>query len=311
MEKKKILLITVIIFVILAIAIFLLLRKDNNRIIPFVEENNIEILSAKDIYDNPVYIFTQDVNNNVIYLDNISFENSKATYNFYDYSVSNEDENGYVTFSFKYDQEVPIKYETNNTQSNWYYSFSSVPPLLFDYYTGEEYRVKNVSLDGKNIILYDENKSNNESNNDMKYTDISWDGNTYKIGVRAETTSEWEGNKIIEKQEDKILYGDISHSTTTVYVYAPKDYDGLMINILKRGSSKDSFEIQNNEYQEYLNLQKEEEETGEKSEKLIAIEEKRNKIIKLFESKYQENIKYNKDDFYVIRLTDISEKVQK
>lgn len=303
MKKKIIMLILVIVIIILVIELFFILGNNSNKLIPFVEENGIEILSAKNIYENPVTIFTQDENNNIIHIDNISFEDSKAKYTFYDYSVSNEDENGYVTFSFKYDQEVPIKYTANNIQSNWFYSYSSVLPSLFDYYTGEEYREKNVSLDDGYINIYDDNKSNNDK--EMKYTDISWDGNTYKIGVRTETNSKWEGNRIIENKENKTVYGDTSHTTTTVYVYAPKDYDGLMISILKRGSSKEEFEIQNNEYEKYLKLQKEAEETGEKSNELIEIEEKREKVITLFDSKYDENIKYNKDDFFVIRLTNI------
>ena len=309
MKKKLIVLITVIV-ILLILAITLIIafipknNNDNAKLIPFVEANNIEILSADKKFSNPVNMYTCNKNGDVINLEGITFDKSIATYKFYGYNESEEDENGYKTFSFKYDTEVPIKYyATNVNRPSWYYSYSEVSPIIFDYYTGDCYNKKVISIDNTVKELDGDVKNNKEEN--MKYTDISWNNKTYKIGVSMETKSKWDGGKAGETKNNITSYTDTDRATITVKIYAPKDYDGLMIGILKRGSSSDSFKIQYEEYKKLLKLQEEAEKSGKKSEELIKLEEKRNKIYKLFESTYDENLKYNKDDFDVIRVNDI------
>ena len=314
--KKSLIIVLIVIVIISIITSVLLIFKphssnndSNIKLIPFVEENNIEILSADKVYSNPVNIYTVNDKNDKINLEGINFNSSKAEYKFYDYNVSKEDENGYVTFSFKYDTTVPIKYTDNKkNQIKWFYTYSIVSPIIFDYYTGDCYDKKIINSN-KNVVSFDGDGKENTDNEKMKYTEISWDNKTYKIGVGMEiNSSKWDGNKLVEDKNGVATYADTDRLTTTINIYAPKDYDGLMIAVLKRGSSKESFEIQNNEYEKLLKLQKEAEESGEKSEELIKIEEKRNKIYKLFESTYDENLKYNKDDYDIIRVNNIKSK---
>ena len=306
--KKVFPIIIAIIIIVCGVLVFFYFQKEPEKVIeavPYVEENDIEILSAKEEYQNPVYIYTQDKDGKTIDIEEVEFKDSVKTYNFYDYSVSEEDENGYVTYSFKYDSDMEIEYKSIKNQNySWYYSYSSVSPGFFDYYTGDMYYVNSISLDNRNVVLLQEDKSDDDEDK-YKYTDITWNNKTYKIGVYTETESEWQGNKLLEDTNEYKKYGDTDKSKTTVYIYAPKDYDGLMVSILKRGSSKESFLNQMEQNNRYLELKKEAEETGEKSEELLKIEEKINRLTKLFESVYNENLKYTKDDFYVFRVSDI------
>ena len=63
----------------------------------------------------------------------------------------------------------------------------------------------------------------------------------YKIGVLEEYSSKWDGNKKISGDGDNAVYGDTSRSTALFTVKVPKDYDGVMVAILKSGSNEKSY----------------------------------------------------------------------
>ena len=303
--NKKIFFI-ILILVIIVLAIFLLLHK-NVSILPapvaFVEENEIEILSTEETYSVPIKPYAKDENKNIVDIDGITFEDTTATFNFYDYTVSEEDENGYVTHSFKYDVTVPYRYsiDTSKAYPKWIRSFGLPQTILFDYYTGSVYKEQNVSLGGAKFSNIDDIGEEGY----MKYIDISWDGKTYTIGVRTELQSKWDENKEVERADGFATYEDTYNATTKVFISVPKDYDGLMASIYKSGTTRASAENQSNVYNNYLNLQKESEESTEKSDELKEAEEMKEKVYNLFEFRYDPNITFTKDDFYVFRIKDI------
>ena len=92
------------------------------------------------------------------------------------------------------------------------------------------------------------------------------------------------------------------------YVYAPKDYDGLMVFFMKSGTSKNDYLNGLDYNKEYKELLKQYNETGEKSEKLEEIEKNNKRVYKLLEARYGANEDYKNDYFYVIRLIDINNK---
>ena len=306
--KKKIIIISLIalLLVIGLIILIICIKKDKKSTIkPYVEENNIKVVSSKDEFKIPFEPYAKDkTDKSPIDIDGVNFEDTIGIYKFYGYSESDVDENNYVTYSFKYDVVVPISYtidtsKLNNT--NWYRSYAFLQASVFDYYTGELYREKNISVTGNlnfhNII---------DVTDDMAYTNITWNDKEYKIGVRMESSSKWDGVTKVNSTGSIDTYNDTNRLTVIGYIYAPKDYDGVMVSLNKNGTSKDIVLKQiefNNRYNELI---KEEQNNKEKSTELTEMENKLNKLYKLLDNRYMDTNKRNNNDFYVIRVNEIS-----
>lgn len=306
--KKKIIIISLIalLLVIGLIILIICIKKDKKSTIkPYVEENNIKVVSSKDEFKIPFEPYARDkTDKSPIEIDGVNFEETIGIYKFYGYSESDVDENNYVTYSFKYDVVVPISYtidtsKLNNT--NWSRSYAFLQANVFDYYTGELYREKNISVTGNlNFHNIDDVKDN------MAYTNITWNDKEYKIGVRMESSSKWDGVTKVNSTGSIDTYNDTNRLTVIGYIYAPKDYDGVMVSLNKNGTSKDIVLKQiefNNRYNELI---KEEENKKEKSNELTQMENKLNKMYKLLDTQYMDTNKRNNNDFYVIRVNEIS-----
>ena len=85
----------------------------------------------------------------------------------------------------------------------------------------------------------------------------------------------------------------------------PKDYDGVMVAILKRGSNGKSYAKYKLRYDKYQELLKDYENTGKKSKELIEFEKDQFKVYSLFESINDKNLKYTRDDYIVFRMSEI------
>ena len=282
-------------------------NKKENVIKPYVEENNIEIVSSTDEFKIPIKPYARNKEDKTpIEVDGVAFEDTIGTYKFYDYSISDVDENNYVTYSFKYDVVVPISYtidtsKLNNT--NWSRSYAFLQANVFDYYTGELYREKNISVTG-NLNYY----NIDDVIDDMAYTNITWNDKEYKIGVRMESSSKWDGVTKVNSSQGIDTYNDTHRLTMIAYIYAPKDYDGVMVSLNKNGTSKDIVLKQiefNNRYNELI---KEEENKKDKSTELNEMKNKLNKLYKLLDGQYMDIKERTVDDFYVIRVNEISKK---
>ena len=306
--KKKIIIISLIalLLVIGLIILIICIKKDKKSTIkPYVEENNIKVVSSKDEFKIPFEPYARDkTDKSPIDIDGVNFEDTIGIYKFYGYSESDVDENNYVTYSFKYDVVVPISYtidtsKLNNT--NWSRSYAFLQANVFDYYTGELYREKNISVTG-NLNFH----NINDVTDDMAYTNITWNDKEYKIGVRMESSSKWDGVTKVNSTGSIDTYNDTNRLTVIGYIYAPKDYDGVMVSLNKNGTSKDIVLKQiefNNRYNELI---KEEENKKEKSTELTEMENKLNKLYKLLDNRYIDIKERTADDFYVIRLNEIS-----
>lgn len=275
-KKKKIIIIVLIIAILLGLLIILLMKKDN-KLKPYVEEKNIKVLSNQE-FEIPFKPYAKDEHKTPMELDGLIFEDTKGTYKFYDYNITESDEKDYVIYSFKYDVEVPIKYtvDTSKTIRKWTRSYAFLYPVLFDYYTGEVYKERHVALSGK-INYYD---AFTEGTEDMEFINITWDNKTYKIGVRIETSSSWD--QTTKTSNNNIdTYNTSNKVNVITYIYAPKDYDGLMLALNKNGTSIDTV----------LN-------------KIVENNKLTNETYKLLDSQFN-NKKNTKDDFYVIKINEI------
>lgn len=290
-----------IIFIIIGVVIFLsalvCLLWFITRPVPFVVRENIKILDAKGEYSNPVYLYATNSTGEQI-KEGINFKDSKAEYKFYD--LKKETKGKYDIYTFKQDITIPVEYTKTYKGGRMTYSFSQVDPMLFDYYTGEVYNkgmsVADNSLTGIGI-------GSSESN--MEMTTIDWNKNKYKIGVLEEYSSKWDGNKKLSGDGDNAVYSDTSRSTALFTVKVPKDYDGVMVAILKRGSYKESYAKYKVRYDKYQELLKDYENTGKKSKELIEFEKDQFKVYSLFESINDKNLTYTKDDYIVFRMSEI------
>ena len=291
-KKKIFIIIGVVLFLaILAFLIWLLTRP-----VPFVVREKIKISDAKGNYSNPVYLYARTSTGEQIN-EGISFKDSKAEYKFYD--LKKETKGKYDIYTFKQDITIPVEYTKTYKAGRWTYSFSQVDPMLFDYYTGEVYNkgmaVADNSLTGIGI-------GSSEAN--MGMTTIKWN-KEYKIGVLEEYSSKWDGKKKLSGDGDNTVYGDISRATALFTIKVPKDYDGVMVAILKRGSNEKSYAKYKENYEKYQELLKDYENTGKKSKELTEFEKDQFKVSSLFESINDKNLTYTKDDYIVFRMSEI------
>jgi hypothetical protein len=134
---------------------------------------------------------------------------------------------------------------------------------------------------------------------------IEWDNNKYEIGVLEEYSAKWDGNKKLSGDGDNAVYGDTSRSTALFTVKVPKDYDGVMVAILKRGSNAESYAKYKERYDKYQELLEDYQNTGEKSKELIEFEENQFKIRTILESVNDKDLIYTKDDYIVFRMSEI------
>ena len=290
-----------IIFIIIGVLLFLValayLIWHITRPVPFVVREKIEILDAKGEYSNPVYLYAANSNGEQIN-EGINFNDSKAEYKFYD--LKKETDGKYDIYTFKQDITIPVEYTSTYKGGRWTYSFSQVDPMLFDYYTGEEYSKGMIVADNSLIgIGIDSSEAN------MGMTTIEWDNNKYEIGVLEEYSAKWDGKTKLSGDGDNAVYGDTSRSTALFTIKVPKDYDGVMVAILKRGSNEESYSKYKVRYDKYQELLKDYENTGKKSKELIEFEKDQFKVCSLFDSINDKDLIYTKDDYIVFRMSEI------
>ena len=296
-KKKSNKIIYIIIGVVLLLVALACLIWFITRPVPFVVREKIEILDAKGEYSNPVYLYATAQTGEQI-KEGINFKDSKAEYKFYD--LKKETNGEYDIYTFKQDITIPVEYTKTYNGGRWFYSFSQVDPMLFDYYTGEVYNKGMAAADNS---LTGIGIGSSEAN--MKMTTIKWNNNEYEIGVLEEYSSKWDGNKKLSEDEDNTVYGDTSRATALFTIKVPKNYDGVMVAILKRGSDEKSYAKYKVRYDKYQELLKDYDNTGTKSEELIEFEKDQFKVRSLFESINDKDLTYTKDDYIVFRMSEI------
>lgn len=296
-KKKSNKIIFIIIGAVLFLAALACLIWFISRPVPFVVREKIEILDAKGNYSNPVYLYAITPTGEQIN-EGINFKDSKAEYKFYE--LKKETKGKHDIYTFKQDITIPVEYTSTYKGGRWTYSFSQVDPMLFDYYTGEVY---NKGMEVADNSLIGIGIESSEAN--MGMTTIKWNNNKYKIGVLEEYSSKWDDNKKLSGDGDNTVYGDTSRATALFTVKVPKDYDGVMIAILKSGSNERSYRKYKVRYDKYQELLKDYENTGKKSKELIEFEKDQFKVRSLFESINDKNLTYTKNDYIVFRMSEI------
>lgn len=259
----------------------------------FLENYKYSLANKDDTYEIPSYSYSQNSDGVYEVIDGVEFVQQNHSYKFRDWSRTNEGDKDLITFSIDITGFVEFYH---NAKVNWKYSYMYYSPKIFDYYTGELYHSSELSPDGSVTLT----GKFNDDNDQMKYTDIKFDGETYKIGMSKEGASAEYKDPVIKEYEDGRLHMKTPTSVTVTYrLEVPKDYDGVMIAILKNGITKETFEEIMNKDQRIKELEKQKAETGEESEELKKLKEdnKKTSIIDIN--------KDNIDNYFLLSTKDI------
>ncbi|MBR2704557.1 MAG: hypothetical protein IKE91_03715 [Clostridia bacterium] len=272
---------------------------------PFAEQYEFQYSKSTDTIETPIYFYCVDGNRNRIDVPGVEFAQSSLKTSFRDFNRSEPDENGNVTISYVCDisvnMEISIAEGTSTTE--WYYTYYEISPSAFDYNTGKVFLTSRVSVGGDYQIM--ENGIEKKDANEMKYTDVSFNGKEIKVGRRDEVKfNGWGKVEDLGVVDGKHKYKNSASTTMTYYYSVPKDYDGIVIAIRKMGSTKELFDESEKEYNELIKLQKEAEETGVKSERLIEIENKKDEVYKIIDPDNEERKDRKPEDYYVIKVSD-------
>ena len=302
-KKKRFIIIGIIALVFLVIGFFFCYSfLDTTK--PYVKANKIEILDVNKEYSVPVEFYTKDTNGNLIDVPEVTLDKSKANYRFYDYEVSEPDKDGYSVYSFKIEVKAPLTYtlDINNFKTSFRYTFLLQQPGVFDYYTGDLCKEKNVSVNSR-VNYYDRS---DKIEGDYSFTNIKWKNEEYKIGVRMESSVKWSGAEVVSEENSIQTKKDLDTTSINVFIYAPANYDGLMLSLRNTGTSKKDFINNSDKKKKYDKLLSEYNETGVKSKELEEMEKESNKVYKLLEA--ADGKKIDKKDIYVFRISDIKPK---
>ncbi len=317
-SKRKIIRLIVITLVLAVLLVILIIinKESYNKNTSFITKNNIQLSSPWSKFKAPIYSFAVDKKDNPVEVENLTFVDKKITYNFYDVKRDVLDD-GDVLMTIPCDMEVELEYVIgDDIDTNWIYTYSYMPVFAFDYYSGDIYHEKNIS-DSKLILIDSEkdkkddkknkNKKNKEKPEDvMIFTDQVYNDKKITIGVLNNSTkSEWGSNIYQGNKDDGKHFKVDNKATTIIYIKAPKNYDGIALAINKNGANYDTWKKEYDYYEKTLLLQEEEKKTGEKSNELMAIEKEKEIVHKLLDKKDELRKSYTKDDFYVIRVTDM------
>ena len=148
----------------------------------------------------------------------------------------------------------------NKYKKAFRYTLYFYQPAVFDYYTGELCKEKDVSIN--NSVNYYSGTDKYEG--EYAFTTITWKNKSYKIGVRMETSFKWSGSELVSEENGILHKKDSATLSINAFVYAPADYDGLMISLRNIGTSKQDFINSYDKSQKYKKLLNEYNETGEK-----------------------------------------------
>ena len=288
-KKKKIITKnTIIIFLItlgfIGLLILLIISNKDGDNVSFVSKNGIKVSSVHETFKAPVYFYTLDKKDNITNLENVKFEDSKMTYRF-DEATREEIDDGNVLFTIPCDMEVDVQYtETDEIEEEWHYDYSYAPVFAFDYYTGDVYLEKDIS-DSKYVYGAKEetkkDKKKKTNTIEMEYTNISYITEKHTVGIINNLVSNEIGTAIYQGRTDegKNYTGTIK-ARSIMYIKVAKDYDGVMLAISKKGIDETTWKQEN--------------------------EKEENKVVyRLLDKEDASRKDYTKDDFYVVRVSDM------
>ena len=304
-KNKKIGWLIASIILIVPLVFLIIINKNNyNENTSYITKNSITISSPETTFKAPIYSFAVDKKEKPIEIDNLIFLDNYITYRFIDAKREVLDD-GNVMISVNCEMDAEIDYiEKDDIEEDWFYTFSYAPAFSFDYYTGDVYLEKTIA-DSKTILM-GEGKTKNSQKEEMATTNLTVKNKEIKISVlNNEISNKWGSNIYDGKDADGRRYKATNKSIIVMYFKVPKDYDGMMIAINKKGSSYESWKKDFDRYTKLVSLQEEFEKTGKKSNELESLEKEKTTVYKLLDNNNEKRKDFTKDDYYVFRVIDL------
>lgn len=266
---------------------------------PFGDNYKFNYISKDEAVEIPIYIYAEYTNGDLVSEDIFDFVPSNQNVKIEDINEYKYDENNKI-ISFKINNSSMIEcYHNERITEVIQYNFQYIQPTMFDYNTGDVYRINK-----ENIASIDAFKDAIDlSSDDFKYTDITWKKNNYKIGIYEQNLVQTkESENEVDVVDGKDHFKNPVYSYIKVFVLVPNDYDGVSIALDKNGSTKEKV-LKQREYEiKYFTL-KEEAKNGTKSSELEEMEKEENQVYKLIDKKNNKRKEYSEDSFYVMRLS--------
>ena len=316
--KRKITLLLIMSVILSVFLVFLIIINKNsyNKNVSFVTKNGIKVSSPWTKFRTPIYSFAVDKKEKPVEVENLTFLDKKITYNFTDIKREILDD-GDVLITIPCEMEAELEYVVgDDIDTNWIYTYSFAPVFAFDYYSGDIYHEKTIS-DSSLVVLDSsdkkeekkdkkKSKTKEKEEDQMVYTEQEHDDKKITIGILNNSTKSTWGNNLYQGNDDDGKHFIVDNkSTTIIYIKAPKTYDGLALAINKNGATYDTWKKEYDYYEKIISLQEEEKETGEKNSELEKLEKEKENIHKLIDKNDELRKEYTKDDFYVIRISDM------
>ena len=287
-------------YLILFVCILLLCTGCSKK--PYGDNYTIEYSKESDIFEIPTYVLAKDKAGNELKEIQVIPHNMKYQYS--NWKMSDPDENGNVTVSYRVDMKIDREYKLKKAPSNWALNINYINQrTYFDYYTGQILKENYVPNNNNTTVTANGIEKPKE---EMKYNIINIDGKEYKIGIMTKMLL-FEAQDTVDLGKDGEYYHYSSPMDIAIetYIEMPANYDGLRIALNKNGTTKETYKKQMDDYNKLVSLQEDEQKTGKKSQELIDLENANNAVHKIVDSEDETRKDYNFDDYYIINPAEI------
>lgn len=149
------------------------------------------------------------------------------SYKFRSVDVSEPDKYGQVTYTVKYDYEIEVSVDDEETEKADAAGFSKVNVLVLFF---------NV-VDANSGIVAKRFESH-QTHRSLALTEIDWGGSKYTVGWSLTHENTWDDWVTTENEDGTVISTIKYHRPVTQTIVAPEGYDGLYLFISKDGDTE-------------------------------------------------------------------------
>lgn len=247
-------------------------------LVPYYEENNMTFADCQETQHNGVYTFLVGSDD---FFDRVESDQLEVAEHETDIKVTyatstDAEEEGYEITKIYFNFDIPIEVTDHGYPDKYYYTNYLDLPEIVDYNTGiicTENALDLSTVDDGEITNYESVASEGDAEarddafflENMKYTDIEYGDESYKVGVAiAETSHSNADTKKTENEDGSIKYEGVDSTQEVIVIHAPKDCR-LSFSFRKDGITKEDYDIEYNKHYDNLATESDsEEETNNK-----------------------------------------------
>ena len=253
-------------------------------LVPYYEENNMTFADCQETQHNGVYTFLVGSDD---FFDRVESDQLEVTEHETDIKVTyatstDAEEEGYKITKIYFDFDIPIEVTDHGYPDKYYYTNYLDLPEIVDYNTGiicTENALDLSTVDDGEITNYESVASEGDAEarddafflENMKYTDIEYGDESYKVGVAiAETSHSNADTKKTENEDGSVKYEGVDSTQEIIIIYAPKDCR-LSFSFRKDGITKEDYDIEYNKHNDNLATESDSEKETNKKEPIYVL----------------------------------------